>query len=47
MVVRDAFSLFGLRVQNAGGGLFIDVLFGSLREPTGELLITDGLRGFQ
>ena len=46
--MRDALSLFGFGGQDARGGLFIDLCFGSLCEAAGELLITDGFgRGQQ
>jgi hypothetical protein len=43
--VRDDFSVFGFGGEDAGDGPFVDFFFGRHREPTGELLITDGLGG--
>jgi hypothetical protein len=37
--VGDALPWFGFGGQYAGGGPFVDFVFGSLREATGELLI--------
>jgi hypothetical protein len=36
--VRDALSLFGFGDQNAGGGLLVDILLGSLNKTASELV---------
>jgi hypothetical protein len=38
-VVRDTLSLFGFGGQNAGGGLLVDFLLGSLCETASEFLM--------
>lgn len=45
--MRDAFSRLGFGGQDAGSGLCIDFLFWSFCQPPSQLLIANGLRGFQ
>jgi hypothetical protein len=45
--VRDDLSLFGFSGQDARNRFFVGFLFGSLREPAGELLVADGLPGVE